>query len=241
MTDVLPNRLPGTDALSSRCLRARHSPAFTLVELLVVIAIIAILGAMLFPMGKSMLDRANAAKCVSNERQIVMGMLQWIQNNDGSLPFYIKSVGSGGAYYWYAEMSRNDNTPGGPTLLYCPHNPLRVGESRKSIWICPANDPFRRTTGAARDNSYAISQAIYPGSSTNSTPVKLISLSKPSRTVAIGEWNLDGPTANEITQYSDIATPHNGGCNLMFFDGHVEFMKPAPAYTNGIFKRTGGD
>lgn len=241
MTDVPQNRLPGTDAPPSRGLRARRSLGFTLIELLVVIAIIAILVTMLFPLGKSMLDRANAAKCVSNQRQIFSGMMLWIQNNDGYLPFYIKSVGSGGAFYWYAEMSRNDNTPGGPTLPYCPHNPLRVGESKKSIWICPANDPYRRTTGTARDNSYAISQAIYPNSSTNSTPVKLISLAKPSRTVAIGEWNLDGTTVNEITQYSDIATPHGGGCNLMFFDGHVEFMKPAPAYTNGIFKRTGGD
>ena len=60
--------------------------AFTLVELLVVIAIIAILAALAFPITTSMIERGQTAKCASNQRQIVMGMLRWIQENEGYLP-----------------------------------------------------------------------------------------------------------------------------------------------------------
>mgnify|MGYP002078605371 CR=1 FL=1 len=60
---------------------------FTLIELLVVIAIIAILAALLFPAMSTTLERGRRAACRSNLRQIGLGMMQFMENNNGWYPF----------------------------------------------------------------------------------------------------------------------------------------------------------
>ena len=59
---------------------------FTLIELLVVIAIIAILAAMLFPVFAKARERARQSSCVNNQRQIVMTIHMYAQDNDDMLP-----------------------------------------------------------------------------------------------------------------------------------------------------------
>ena len=55
---------------------------FTLIELLVVIAIIAILAAILFPVFAQARAKARQATCLSNEKQIVLGIMQYTQDFD---------------------------------------------------------------------------------------------------------------------------------------------------------------
>ena len=210
--------------------------AFTLIELLVVIAIIAILAALAFPITKTVLSRGDASKCVANQRQIVMGIILFAQENNG-LPPYITQ-----GWYWNARLSRATNNSPAPTLPYMPYHPSTSMDRPKggnSIWICPANNPFK-TNNPIRDCSYGIIKAIYPNAD-NSSRVPLIKLDKPSRTVALGDCSLNARNSARIGRDSDIAKVHNGGANFAFFDGHVEFFNPVPAYTNGIFKRTGGN
>jgi len=63
-----------------------RSNAFTLIELLVVIAIIAILAAILFPVFASARAKARQTACLSNEKQIGLGFIQYIQDYDETYP-----------------------------------------------------------------------------------------------------------------------------------------------------------
>jgi prepilin-type N-terminal cleavage/methylation domain-containing protein/prepilin-type processing-associated H-X9-DG protein len=58
---------------------------FTLIELLVVIAIIAILAAILFPVFAQAREKARAATCLSNQKQIALGILMYSQDYDEML------------------------------------------------------------------------------------------------------------------------------------------------------------
>ena len=64
----------------------RLRSAFTLIELLVVIAIIAILAAILFPVFAQAREKARQAACISNEKQISLAVLQYVQDYDETFP-----------------------------------------------------------------------------------------------------------------------------------------------------------
>jgi prepilin-type N-terminal cleavage/methylation domain-containing protein len=65
--------------------RKKHT-GFTLIELLVVIAIIAILAAILFPVFAQARQAARGASSQSNLKQLSLGILMYIQDNDETFP-----------------------------------------------------------------------------------------------------------------------------------------------------------
>jgi len=64
--------------------QSRSRRAFTLIELLVVIAIIAILAAILFPVFAQAKEAAKKTSCLSNQKNVALGMLMYMSDNDDS-------------------------------------------------------------------------------------------------------------------------------------------------------------
>lgn len=70
----------------------RMQRAFTLIELLVVIAIIAILAAILFPVFAQARESARMTSCLSNQKQLALGILQYVQDYDETHPMVFYSA-----------------------------------------------------------------------------------------------------------------------------------------------------
>jgi prepilin-type N-terminal cleavage/methylation domain-containing protein len=103
----------------------KRERGFTLIELLVVIAIIAILAAMLLPALAAAKQRAWTASCISNLRQIGLGMTMFADDNNGLYPE------SGGTITW------NPASSGTPTNGWTQQLVSQIGNT--NVYHCPGN------------------------------------------------------------------------------------------------------
>jgi prepilin-type N-terminal cleavage/methylation domain-containing protein/prepilin-type processing-associated H-X9-DG protein len=74
---------------------------FTLIELLVVVAIIAVLAAILFPVFATAREKARQSSCASNEKQLGLGLLQYVSDYDELFPCGRQAGGQGWASQIY--------------------------------------------------------------------------------------------------------------------------------------------
>jgi prepilin-type N-terminal cleavage/methylation domain-containing protein/prepilin-type processing-associated H-X9-DG protein len=244
----------GTEAAEIKTWRTsivKHR-GFTLIELLVVIAIIAILAAILFPVFAKAREKARQAACASNEKQLGIALLQYVQDYDESYAIGNTSqrgIGWAGDLYPYVKST--------------------------GVFTCPSDTTVPDTNNSPTVISYAFSQSTNWSAPGCTTPITLSAFTAPAVTISIlevtnSEWyeSVDAP-CNHATSYCYVCSPtangfpqananiygcnpndgnpvqyatgpfpsqdatnigyapgprHTGGSNYVFADGHVKWL-----------------
>jgi prepilin-type N-terminal cleavage/methylation domain-containing protein/prepilin-type processing-associated H-X9-DG protein len=188
---------------------------FTLIELLVVIAIIAILAAILFPVFAKAREKARETSCLSNVKQITLGIMMYKEDYDGLFPLAYQS---------------NSSLPGGGQSWAVAVHPYIKQDIKDGIWWCPSSglDKVPWQAGHSAYVQYGYNPLIHwSGASPFQNPKHDSAIPYPSQTVVIGEtrhstgqtygWYEWWGFGSGHTRYS-----HNERQNLGFADGHAK-------------------
>ncbi|MCS7191922.1 MAG: DUF1559 domain-containing protein [Armatimonadetes bacterium] len=204
---------------------------FTLIELLVVIAIIAILAAILFPVFSRAREKARQTSCLSNVKQIGLGILQYAQDYDERLPFP-----------WYGPNAPWHDAD--PNLCKKYLDVIEPYVKNIQIFRCPSR-PGQGWGGghAYRPWGYSYHCGANWGTS-------LAEIHSPANKILLGDavwddwrinprwWSLPGscPTSVDLLDWAS-RRGHFDGANYLFVDGHAKWMRshtlyPAPGQSN---------
>ncbi|MBD3292253.1 MAG: DUF1559 domain-containing protein, partial [Armatimonadia bacterium] len=191
---------------------------FTLIELLVVIAIIAILAAILFPVFARAREKARQTSCLSNMKQLGLGLNMYAQDYDEELPMM----------FYGSDASRNNQLYGfNFRELLIPY------VKNEQVWLCPSRQRTVRTChhtgydwgrgsdsflGETAGGSYGINDLV--------DGLKLAEIKDVAGTIAFTEMDCLQADPNMISylgQYHHEEEPHNDGFNSTFCDGHAKW------------------
>lgn len=222
--------------------RSRRN-AFTLIELLVVIAIISVLAAILFPVFARARENARRASCMSNLKQIGLGIMQYTQDYDERYPTYrVPDASSNYAADPYGWVDSIQPYVKSYQLFQCPT------ESTSPDPTKPLGDPSSRISDYAI-NIWITGRDISTGNKV--TGMSIAALERSSATALVIEYRTYGsasfflePGSLPINGRVVIsASPrfenrHFNGVNFIYADGHVKFTT-SPG-DDGLFRRLWG-
>jgi len=210
---------------------------FTLIELLVVISIIAILASLLLPGLQKAKESGRRSGCASNLKQIGVGFLMYIGDNNDWIPHVNGTPTWNG---WYRDIC--------PTYVAttkafeCPTS-LSEGDLRKVPAV------FTSTTDVQGRFGYGYNYQL--GGRTWGYQ-RIVQIKRPGKTILVCDSFGDetstpaGKAAYATTPGTDLRRPsarHEKGANLLFFDGHVAWYPYLVYYyatspnANGMWER----
>jgi prepilin-type processing-associated H-X9-DG protein len=211
--------------------------SFTLVELLVVICIISILITLSFPAIQGIKETSRASVCISNMRQLGIGLMAYSADNNGFFPpantndtdeLTNDQIWQRQTWVWFIRSYCGVKKGGLNTSFASSKNP--------TVFICPKTDLVRvgvPTGSQVQDTSvgnhcYGMSTGVaitYFGNGTgiaDQFPVSRSWVKKPAEAALITE---NRHLVVGVQDYLDLGLiPHHGGMNVLFYDGHVDWM-----------------
>ncbi|HIE53501.1 MAG TPA: DUF1559 domain-containing protein [Armatimonadetes bacterium] len=111
---------------------------FTLVEMLVVIAIVAILAAILFPVFAQAREKARAARCVSNLRQLGAAIWMYAQDYDDLFPQAVDPADKYAPQIWARWPQWQARIPRMPMITEVLEPYIKGPE----VWHCPSDTGY---------------------------------------------------------------------------------------------------
>jgi len=219
---------------------AKHG--FTLIELLVVIAIIALLAAILFPVFSRARENARRSSCLSNLKQIGLGLMQYTQDYDEMLPYACFGTSCNGNTQYPTRYKWMD-------AIYPYTNSAQ-------LFNCPSNSAFSEykplsTTSTDDYGDYIINSSVgYGQSSRGTSPAgrKLSAIEDVAGTLFVSDSGGHTGDTSKGYEYNNWGAilPVNAGPpqslgntgegrafvalhletgNVLFCDGHAKAMK----------------
>ncbi len=218
----------------------RRFAGFTLIELLVVIAIIAILAAILFPVFAQAREKARQTSCLSNNKQIGLATIMYIQDYDETFPVEA----------WFGN-NRYDGVPvvgsgvaGESATNY--KDELYPYTKNQQIWICPTNignGPLdtRPPNLGYHMNGNVITRTGLAQAAIVAT-ASLFIMRESGRGYVFNRAYLrpvpgycDDVVAYEKNNSKTNYMPHSKGYNLAFADGHGKWYLSTAAQKLSMF------
>ena len=197
----------------------RIKGGFTLIELLVVIAIIAILAAMLLPALSKAKEKARRVACLSNLKQVGVGMAMYADENSD---FYLSARPYPGQQY-VVQIALNP-----PEASAASTVGLVVKDGFNNIWECPNRRGFpiyQTGVGGPQNAQWVISYQYFGGAAVwhnksgdfpGRSPVKS-STSRP-------HWVL---AADAVIQYNNVWQSGPDGGSYVNLPPHKQGLSPA--------------
>jgi prepilin-type N-terminal cleavage/methylation domain-containing protein/prepilin-type processing-associated H-X9-DG protein len=201
---------------------------FTLIELLVVIAIIAILAAILFPVFAKAREKARQTSCLSNIKQIMLGIKMYVQDYDERNPYTRLRISPDPATPTTGMGQITNSACGGPYYFVPYYSAIMPYIKNNQLFECPSDaGGCNRGAGAwvagTVVTSYGYNYAF--------DGVKDSAVHRPSEMVQIGDVMRNmGIWHDDPGSYVD-GNRHNDGWNLGFADGHAKWAHGSEGIT----------
>ncbi len=218
----------------------RGKTGFTLIELLVVIAIIAILAAILFPVFARAREKARQTSCLSNVKQLMLGVMMYAQDYDETLVSQGYDVNGNNA------LDAGDYTWRSAVLPYIKNSQIVQCPSKRM-----AGTVFNGGMDYSALGGYGVNAVHWAAGGPTPPPGQAIgSVQYPASCIFLGETdgseafaNASGANTHGGAWGDAGATRHNGGANYGFCDGHAKWLSPnnvSCATGNCMFDINGG-
>ena len=198
--------------------------AFTLIEVFVVLVVIFVMVAMLIPVGGSRkYQYADRSACMNNQKQILLGLTMWNDDNNGRFPWQT-SIANGGK----RELISNGHAT---SQFQSISNYLKHASA---VFTCPSDKTRHASTNFATMSDQNISYFANVNATTNTLTTSILTGDR--NLLANGEAVKPGSfllaTNLDMGWTQDL---HKTGGVLAFTDGHVQFVKTAEF--NSVVKR----